>query len=110
MWISLGKVTVTNSGTPVCISATSLMCQTILVQQMHGNTGKIYVMQSGGNKTTYSGVLAVIPAPTYSGGVASVLPYAQVTIPMAEGALNPSLYWIDADNDNESALVSYVQL
>lgn len=112
MWhASIGYVTVASAGTPVQTIATRIACQTVFFQQHEDNTGKLYVCdRANANKTTGVGVLVVIAAPTLNAGnVASVLPYASVTIPSAIGALDVSQFWIDSDNDGELCLVSYVR-
>ena len=116
MWHSLGKVTITNSGTPVqattneTVPAKRFPAQTIFFQQVQSNTGKLYIMdRSNGVKGTGVGVLAVIAAPTLSAGVATVLPYAAVTIPTAPTPLNAADFWIDADNSAEACQVSVVR-
>jgi hypothetical protein len=110
MWHSAGKITVTTAGVPVQVSATRTAAQTIVFQQLEANTGKIWICdRANAVKATGVGILATIPAPTLSGGVATSLPYAAVTIPNSPGGLNLSEFWIDTDNDSESCIVSYVR-
>jgi hypothetical protein len=116
MWHSLGKVTVAAAGTPVIATTNEtdptkrFACQTVFFQQLESNTGKLYICdRATANKTTLVGVLAVIPAPTVTGQVATVLPWAQVSVPSAPAALNAAEFWIDADVSSESALVSAVR-
>lgn len=109
-WHSLNRVTVTTAGTPVRLSATRQGCQTIFFQALQTNTGKIYILDSAsGNKTTGQGILATVPAPTLFGGVATVLPWAAVTIPSAPAALSVERIWLDADNSGEGVQVSIVK-
>jgi hypothetical protein len=111
MWISLGRITVTTSGTPVNLASKlhnqTLPCQTIFVQQIEANSGKLYLLDAA-NGDKQSNVLATIPAPTKVAGVATFLPYASVTIPNERNQLNASQIWIDADNSGESCQGSAV--
>jgi len=110
MWRSIGYITVTTAGTPVQVSETREPAQTIFFQQAEDNTGKIWICSSASaNKTTGVGVLAVIPAPTLTDEVATTLPYASVTIPSAPCALNVMNFWVDADENGEKCLVSYIR-
>lgn len=114
MWHSLGKVTVAAAGTPVIATTNETTptdrysCQTLFIQQMQANTGKLWICdRATANKTTGVGILAVIPAPSLNASsVATTLPYASVTIPNAPGAMQANKIWIDADNTGESAIVS----
>jgi hypothetical protein len=113
MWSCIGKIPVSHAGTPVRVTSVNGQFQTIFFQQVDGNLGKLHICSRATAQKTGSGdngILAVIPAPTYTGGVATVLPYAAVTIPNAPGALNPANFWIDTDNDNEACQVSGVYL
>jgi|WetSurMetagenome_2_1015567.scaffolds.fasta_scaffold02468_10 hypothetical protein len=110
MWHSLGKITVVTAGVPVRITVDRLSGQTIIFQQLEANTAKIWLCdRATASKTTGVGMLAAIPAPTLSGGIATSLPYAAVTIPTAPGALNLADFWIDADVSGEGCLISYVK-
>jgi hypothetical protein len=110
-WHSIGKVTVAVSGTPVQVpNAGRIPCQTIFFQQVSTNTGKIYICdRSNAVFSTGVGVLATIPAPTFINGVATVLPYAAVTVPSAPAALDAAQIWIDVDVGGESCQVSVVR-
>ena len=116
MWHSLGKVVIAAAGTPVIAttnetdSSKRYACQTVFFQQVESNTGKLYICdRATANHTTLFGVLAVIPAPTLTDQVASVLPWAQVSVPSAPAALNAAEFWIDADQTNDACLVSAVR-
>ena len=116
MWHSLGKVTVAAAGTLAQATANETTpsaryaCQTLFFQQLADNTGKIYICdRQNANRTTLVGVLAVIPAPTLTNQVATILPYASVTVPSAPAALSANQFWIDVDNSGESCLVSAVR-
>lgn len=108
-------VTVAAAGTPArCTSGRSdptarLVCHTLFVQQHASNTGKLYLLdRSTGDKTTGVGVLATVPAPTLSGGVAIGLPWVAYTIPYAPGGGNAADYYLDADISGDKATVSII--
>ena len=112
MFHSLGKVTITSGAIPVVATTNETDptkrygCQTMFFQQIQTNTGKLYICdRSTASRTTGVGVLAVIPAPTLSGGVASILPYAAFTVPSAAAALNAVEFWVAADNDGEACQI-----
>lgn len=113
---SIGNyVTVTTAGTPVRCTvnqtnpAARVVCHTLFVQQHASNTGKLYLMdRSTGSSSTGLGVLATIPAPTLSSGVAIILPWVAYTIPYAPGGGNAADYYIDADVSGDKATVSII--
>src|SRR5262245_17048675 len=117
-------VDVPAAGTPVRLTSkrsdptARLVAHTIFIQQVQTNIGKLYLCgpttdptSSGGtaSKTTGSGILAIIPAPTLAGGVATTLPYIAFTLPYAPGGFNVADYYLDADNSGEKALVSFIK-
>lgn len=86
-----------------------VVCHTLFIQQVAANTGKLYLMdRSTGNATTGVGVLATIPAPTLSAGVAVLLPWAAVTIPFSPGGLNARDYYLDGDHTGDFANISAI--
>jgi hypothetical protein len=102
--ISLGKVTVTTAGNPVRVTATSTPCQSISLQALSTNTGKIYVGNiQAMSKTTLVGVLGVIAVPT-----SNALPSASIS-QMSPAGLDASSFWLDADNSGEGVVVGLVQ-
>lgn len=112
MFHSLGKVVVAAGGTPVIATTNETDptkrygCQTMFFEQLQANTGKLYICdRATANRTTGAGVLAVIPAPTLTSGVATVLPYASFTVPTAAAALNAAEFWVDADVNGEGCIV-----
>lgn len=115
MWHSLGKVTGGATPTRVTINETApekrVPCQTLFVQQLEANLGKIYICdRATADKTTLVGVLAIVPIPSVSDiGTALILPYVAVTVPSAPGALNAADFWVDFDNPLESCLISAVR-
>lgn len=111
MWRPLGKVTVPAAGTPVRATVNQpdpnlrFPCQSMLFQQVAGNTGKIYICSSvTANKTTLEGVLAVLAIPT-----TNVLPSASATVPSAPAALNAGDFYVDVDVNGEACLVSAIR-
>lgn len=117
-WISLGRITVANSGTPVQV--TSLLpagqyntdgkpkvnyapAEAIMIQAASTNTGKVYVGLSGFTKssTAVGQKLATLAVPT-----ANTIPAVTVSIPGCPAAINASEYWLDVDNNGEGADVS----
>jgi hypothetical protein len=111
MWHSLGKVTVTNAGTPVQATqnqtnpAARFPCQSVVFEVWPANLGKIYICdRANAVKATGVGVLAILAAPS-----ANNYPSAGVGVPSAPAALNAGDLWIDADNSGEGVLVSAVR-
>ena len=112
MWNCIGKVTVNTAGVPTQVTTTHSRHQSIFFQQMEANTGKIYICSRATADKAGSGdngILAIIPAPTVAGSYATVLPYAQVSVPNAPGALDPFNFWLDVDVSGDSCQVSAVR-
>lgn len=104
---SLGVVTVTTGGTPVQVSATNIYTQTIVIQQLQANTGKIYICdRATAVKATGVGVLYVLPKPVLNSGVAETLPSLTIVGPSPANKLDVSELWIDADVNGEGCLIS----
>jgi hypothetical protein len=101
---SLGKITVTTGGTPVQVSTTRVGANSIMFQQIPGNTGKMYIGDSTLVKATLVGVHAVLPIPT-----TNILPSYTATIVEAPAGLNAAEFWVDAEVNGEGVLVSYTQ-
>lgn len=110
MWISLGYVTVTNSGTlelatqNVANPPARIAAHSILFQQYPSNTGKIYICQKNADVSTGTGVLAVLSIPT-----TNLLPSVAVTVTYAPNGFNVADFYVDADVSGDKCLVSYVQ-
>lgn len=107
---SLGKVTVVTAGVPVRLTtnrtdpAQPYKAHSLFVEQVTGNTGKLYVgVSSSMNKTTLVGVVAVIPAPAGS------LPFLDMSDELAPNGIAVSEMWLDADTSGEGALVSVIE-
>jgi hypothetical protein len=107
---SLGKVVVTTGGTEVRSTLNEpdqtarVGAQSFFVQQVTGNTGKIFVGSVGLDRITLAGVYAVLPAPT-----AGVLPSFSATVTESPAGFNMADIYIDADTNGESALVSFTE-
>ena len=105
MMISLGKITVTTSGTIVRATsgltnpAAVLPCQSISFQALSTNAGKIYVGLSTLVHTTLVGCLSVLAVPT-----TNTLP-AYVVSSVSVAGVNGADYWLDADNSGEGVLI-----
>ena len=110
MWRSLGKLTVTTSGTLVRVTvnesdpAKSFQVHSLLFQAWPTNTGKIWIFSDpNGNKATGAFILAILAAPG-----TNVVPAASATITDAQNALNAADYYVDADVNGESCIASYL--
>jgi hypothetical protein len=107
---SLGKITVAAAGTPVRVTANlttpteRLAAHSFIVEQVPGNTGKLFIGGPGMNKTTLAGVYAILPIPTVNS-----LPSFSSVITNAPAGFNMAELFIDADVNGESALVSIIR-
>lgn len=108
---SIGKVTVTTAGTKVRLTANettpgaNLGAQTILIQALSGNTGKVYIGLSTLNKSTGAGVLGVLNVPPTTGD----LPLLTLTAPMAPALFNAADLYLDVDTNGEGVMASLIQ-
>ena len=106
-WNYVTRVTVTAAGTPVRVTATRNVGQTIFFQQVEGNTGKIYICDRATAVTaTLTGVVAVLVPPTAGAVYAASLPSISWTKPDAAAGVNAEDFYIDADVNGEYCLVS----
>jgi hypothetical protein len=106
--ISLGKVTVASAGTPVNITVNFTDLDTrehhrakaIQIQALPGNAGDVYVGLKGLlTKATLVGVLAVLsPGMTY-----------REQLGETQNGLSVRDFSIDADTNNDAAVVSYTR-
>ena len=99
---SFGKVTVTLGGTPVRVTSTVTNCTQLYIQALAANTGKIYVGLSNLVKATLVGALAVLPIPS-----AALIP-TYIPWSLAQGGIDLSTIWLDADVNGEGVLISYL--
>lgn len=104
MATALGKFTAT-AGTPKQINPTSVVAHAVFIQALAGNTGKVYVMDRSGVKSTGVGVVAVIPVPTTN----SIPAYVE-TMTGSQNALDLLSYWFDVDVNDDGVQVSYLQM
>lgn len=104
---ALGRTRVTSAGTPVAIAASipaSINPQTahaIIIEALPTNVGKVYIGKSTLNKSTFVGVLVVLPTPT-----ANSIPTFSLAVTQAANAIKLSDFYIDADNANDGVIVT----
>jgi len=104
-------VTVATSGTPVQIVTSRQPYQSILVQALPNNTGRIVVGSSNAVRANAAGVnpsgpvLAIIGAPT---SATATPPSANGSNPTSPAAFNLADLWIDASVSGEGCIVSYI--
>ena len=110
---SLGVVTVPSPGTAVRATsnetdpAARVGAQTIRVQAVHSNTGRIYVgLRNIESSPTGFGtqMLAILPAPSHA--VTGTFHAYEATVPNVPAGLNAADFWIDADQATDGALIS----
>jgi len=117
MWHSLGRVTCAVAGAMyrATVNETAptarLACFSVFVQQLPTNTSYLYVFRgTGGSIVTLAGCLAILPAPSLTGGIATNLPYVAVTVPQGVAPLNAADFYVAAEVAGEAALVSFVRV
>lgn len=104
-------VTVTVSGTPVQVLGAHKAAQSVLIQALPNNTGRIVVgfnntVRANPAGTNPSGpVLAIIGAPTSN---TATPPSANGGNPSAPAAIDLQQFWIDASVSGEGVIVSYL--
>ena len=101
-----GKLTVPVAGTPEQLFA--LLDQTrfrfktfqsVLLQAIFSNTGKIYIGEEGMNKTTFENCAAVLVIPSASG-----IPSFGASNPVAPAGIDLTALYLDADVSGEGVL------
>lgn len=108
---SSSVVTVAVAGTPVQVITSHKSAQSVLIQAMPNNTGRIVIgsantVRANGAGTNPSGpVLAIIGAPT---GNTATPPSANGGNPSAPAGFNLQQFWLDASVSGEGAIVSYI--
>ena len=106
-----GKVTVAVPGTPVRVTAANAnpvihaACHGIMFQTLPTNTGKIYIGRANMNKAAFTGLFAMLVAPS-----ASQLPNFSAAITQAPNALGVEEFYVDADNAGEGVIVTILVL
>ena len=104
MFVSLGKTTVVSAGTPVRVINSTTNCNVVFFQALSTNTGKVYVGISGMVKATFVNVLRVlVPPPATPLTLDSWSPQG-----ITPGPIDLSTIFIDADNNTEGMLISYL--
>lgn len=102
--VPLGKVEVAAAGTPVKLTSNfaadaeidRMVVSKLSVQALTGNQGPVYLGYAGMSRTTLEGVIAIIPAgTTWNFGEFNAL-----------NTLKPSDLFLDADNNDDAALVA----
>jgi hypothetical protein len=108
MWKSLGKVPVAAAGTPARLTVNetdpgaTLLCYSIMVQQIRANTGYLIIGTASMDSSTHAGCLAVLAIPTTNS-----LPSANAGIlTQSQNQFNAADYWLDATVNGEGGLVS----
>ena len=104
---SLGKITAT-SGTPVPLSATSILCNALYFQALSNNTTYAYVGTKSMVRATLVGVFRQIPAPTVATGATVALPDWALVSSVFTGPFDLSQIFVDVDTTGQGLLVSYV--
>jgi hypothetical protein len=104
-------VTVATAGTPVQVVSSHKAIQSVLIQALPNNTGRIVVgsantVRANAAGTNPSGpVLAIIGAPSAN---TATPPSANGGNPTAPAAINLEQFWIDASVSGEGVIVSYL--
>jgi len=104
-------VTVAVAGTPVQVVSAHKSAQSVLIQAMPNNTGRIVVgsantVRANAAGTNPSGpILAIIGIPTDN---TATPPSANGGNPAAPAAFNLQQFWIDASVSGEGVIVSYI--
>lgn len=97
----LGSKTVAAAGTPEQLTTTREGCQSILIQALPTNTGKVWIGTSAINTGTFAGVLYMLPTPS-----GSDLPSVSFSIPLAPAGLNAADLWLDVDVSGDGVIVT----
>src|SRR6516162_5080792 len=103
-------ITVATAGVPVQVSSTRQPFQSVLIQAMPNNVGRIVVGSDNTVRANAAGVnpsgtvLAIIGVPSAN---TATPPSANGGNPTAPAAFNLQDLWIDASSSNDGAIVSY---
>lgn len=102
---SLGKITVPTPGTPVRISANSIICNKIILHPLPANLGvSVSVGSSNVNAATYVGAVVTFIKP----GATGVLDFRFIEFEEGSGdPLDLSTLWVDATTAGDGVIVSY---
>jgi hypothetical protein len=106
---SLGKISVT-PGTPVRITnnqaspTTHLACGSIMIQTLSSSTGFVYIGLSNLDKSSGTGVLAVLPVPTTNS-----IPAFSLGNPTAQAGINANELFIDGASTSDGVIASIMR-
>lgn len=104
---SLGLTTVTTAGTPVSVVVPASIrppsCHAFIITARPANTGKIFIGLSGLNKTTFAGVLAILPIPTVND-----LPTFSASLSGPANALSLDDLYLDADVSGDGVIIAAI--
>jgi hypothetical protein len=104
-------ITVVTAGVPVNVIASHKSAQSVLIQALPNNTGRIVVGYDNTVRANVAGtnpsgtVLAILGAPASN---TATPPSANGGNPSAPAALNLQQFWIDASVSGEGCLVSFI--
>lgn len=102
---SLGKIAPSAAGTPVqCTADRTIVAQKIFVAQIPGTSGITYFGRSTLVKATLVGCIKAFLAPGASGFTDTL----EIDVD-GGNALYPADYWVDAANNNEGLIISYLE-
>lgn len=105
-----GKIAPATAGTPVQLSAPAAgtssngLVACILVAQIGGTTGATYFGRVGLNRTTLAGVIFPFLAP----GASGFINVQEIGDQDGPNVVNPLDYAVDAANNNEGMLITYI--
>ena len=101
---TINNRTVAAAGTPVPLSATSILCNWLLIQALSGNAGKIYVGDSNVLNTGLGGITLEQPF------LASNLPFQTMETSSLVALFDLNLIFIDADSSTDGVNIVYAQI
>jgi hypothetical protein len=106
---SLGKLSVV-PGSPKKLTDnqanpnTHLAAGSVMIQTLSSSTGKVYIGLSNMDKTTGTGVIAVLPIPS-----ANSIPAFAAGNPTAQAGINANEIFIDGDSTSDGVIASIVR-
>lgn len=101
---TINNRTVAAAGTPVALSATTILCNWVLIQALAGNGGKIYVGDATVLNTGLGGI--TLEAPFLN----SNLPFQTMETSSLTALFDLNLIFIDADSSTDGVNVVYAQI
>lgn len=94
------RKTVTAAGTQEALSATPLLCTSVLIQALPGNTNKVYVGDSSVSSALNMATLSASQVVTFSG----------TSLGNDSGLIDLSALYVDVDTNGEGVNVGYLTL